>query len=168
MTCREAEKLLDLFLDGELESRAMRTVALHVTRCASCEAALQRQERLQDAIGETYAEALAEVDFSTFWPGVGARLSDVRRPWPWHRHTLTARARDVLGRPAAGLAAAALVAALGGFWLFLSAPWSTRRTTVDNQVRIDSLVAESGSVALLSEPESNTTVIWVVEDGSTP
>ena len=42
MTCREVEKLLDLFLDGELEARAMRAVALHVTRCAACEALLQR------------------------------------------------------------------------------------------------------------------------------
>jgi anti-sigma factor RsiW len=124
MTCREAEKLLDLFLDGELEARAMRNVALHVTRCASCESALQRQERLQDAIGETYAEALAEVDFSTFWPGVASRLSDVRRPWPWHRHTLMARVRELLGRPAVGLMAAAIVAALGGLWLFVGGAWS--------------------------------------------
>jgi anti-sigma factor RsiW len=161
MTCREAEKLLDLFLDGELEARPMRTVALHVTRCASCEALLQRQERLQDAIAETYAEAVAEVDFTTFWPGVAARMTDRRRPV----RTWLSRAREIGGGRAAGLAAAAAITVLGILWVWRVPPAGAPVRT-DNQVRIDSLVSESRSVALLSEPESNTTVIWVIDDGA--
>ncbi len=46
MTCRDVEKLLDLFLDGELEARNKRGVALPVTRRVSCERLLQQPARL--------------------------------------------------------------------------------------------------------------------------
>src|SRR5213594_3487306 len=82
MTCREVQKLLDLFLDGELEARAMRGVALHVTRCPACEAILQRLERLEDVIADTFSDAVAEVDFSTFWPRIAAR-AETPRPSLW-------------------------------------------------------------------------------------
>ena len=159
MTCREVQKLLDLFLDGELEARTMRGVALHVTRCPACEALLQRFERLQDLIADTFSDVLAEVDFSTFWPHVSSRIQSLRRP------LLAAPAAllDRLRAPAAltTLAAAAALALATLLWRG-AAPWQVP-ARVNNQVRIDFLRSDAPSVALLSEPATNTTVIWVVD-----
>jgi len=161
MTCREVEKIADLFIDGELEARAMRAVAMHVTRCAPCEALIQRLERLQDVIGETFNDAVASVDFSRFWTSVSARTGELRpsRLAPWTAWAFAARRFFTPARTAA--AAAALALAVGAFTVFrgVTIPAVAR---ANNQVRIDSLVADADSVALLSEPHSNTTVIWVV------
>lgn len=165
MTCRDIERMLDRFLDGELEARAMRTVALHVTRCEPCEAALQQQERLQDVVVETFADAVAEVEFTRFWPGVASRIGPIRARW-WSRPGMFG---DAMLRPlvAAGAVAVAAVVAFvvwrGGLASAVDAP-----PPVNNQVRIDSLRSDARSVALLSEPRSNTTVIWVVDEGATP
>ena len=166
MTCRDVEKQLDLFLDGELEARAMRAVALHATRCASCEPALQRMERVQDLVAESFAEAVAEVDFSTFWPLLAARADSQARPPAGGFAALRASLRSRALRPL--LATAAVVAAV---WLVTEVwrmPWGPPLESVaraNNQVRIDSLASDAHSVALLSEPTSDTTVIWVVDDG---
>src|ERR1043165_7705648 len=96
MTCREAEKLLDLFLDGELEARAMRAVALHVTRCEPCEALLRGLERLQDVVADTISEAVADVDFTRFWPSIAGRAETVQRSW----QGIGARARALVRSPA--------------------------------------------------------------------
>src|SRR3990172_11934247 len=105
MTCREVEKLLDLFLDGELEARAMRNVALHVTRCSPCEQILQRLERLQDAVTDSFAEAVAEVDFSTFWPGVSERTVGLRGGWVGLPARVAERVRALAAMPVVNLAA---------------------------------------------------------------
>jgi anti-sigma factor RsiW len=158
MTCREVQKLLDLFLDGELEGRTMRAVALHVTRCPPCEAILQSFERLQDLVADTFTDVLAEVDFSSFWPRVASRIESVRRPFHLVPRLGELGARSAI---AAAVAAGLVVATL--FWRGL--PGGTARVRANNEVRIDSLRTEASSVALLSEPTSNTTVIWVVDGG---
>src|SRR6185369_3487917 len=120
MTCREAEKLLDLFLDGELEARAMRAVALHVTRCEPCEKLLRGLERLQDMVAESVSEAVADVDFSRFWPGIAGRVDAVQRSW----RGLGARARELPRSPvviAAGMAAALAISAIA---LWREVPWN--------------------------------------------
>lgn len=165
MTCREVEKLLDLFLDGELEARPMRAVALHVTRCPACEALLRGLERLQELVSDAINDAVAEVDFSRFWPSIATQAETVQRSW----RGLGGRLRAVTRRPtliAAGMAAALAVSA---FALWRSIPVATRGVThVNNQVRIDSLTSDSPSVALLSESATNTTVIWVSDEGTAP
>jgi anti-sigma factor RsiW len=170
MNCREAEKLLDLFLDGELEARPMRTVALHVTRCPTCEHVLQQRERLQDLVSEVFTDAMAEVDFSTLWPSVALRMDDVRPRWFRRARAVAERVRELGHSPTFTVATAAAVAVLAAVLVWRGFPASAESPVLhaNNQVRIDSLMAETRSVALLSEPESNTTVIWVVEDGGTP
>jgi anti-sigma factor RsiW len=160
MTCREVEKLLDLFLDGELEARAMRTVALHVTRCTACEAALQHLERLQEVVVETFTDAVNEVDFSRFWPEIATRLAPIRESWWSHLQRVGPGVRSAI-------AVAVLIVALA-LGLAVAARRGATAAVVNNQVRIDSLTSAAPSVALLSEPGSNTTVIWVVDDGVEP
>ncbi len=164
MTCRDVEKQIGLFLDGELDGRAMRAVALHTTRCVSCETALQRFERVQDLVAETFADAVGDVDFSSFWPAVEARAE---RPV----HGRGAAAFGSMGRLLTARSLIAVAATLAAVWLAAGlwqrgiAPAVEEPARVNNQARIDSLASEAASVALLSEPASNTTVIWVVDDG---
>jgi anti-sigma factor RsiW len=160
MTCREAEKLLDLFLDGEIEARTMRAVALHVTRCTPCESLLQGLERLQDLVAETMADAVGDVDFSRLWPTIAGKVDAVQRSW----RGIGGRVRMLARSPlvvAAAMAAALTVSALA-LWRELPATVPA----VNNQARIDALTSDALAVALLSEPVTNTTVIWIFdEDG---
>jgi anti-sigma factor RsiW len=133
MTCRDIEKLLDLFLDGELEARNMRAVALHVTRCEPCERLLQHLERVQDLVVESINEAVADVDFSRLWPGIAARADAAQRSFGGVGERLRAEAR----RPAviAAAMAAALLVSVIALWragMSLSVP-----TVTNNQARID-------------------------------
>jgi anti-sigma factor RsiW len=167
MTCREVDKLLDLFLDGELEARTMRAVALHVTRCPTqCEAALQRLERVEDLVAETFNDAVAEIDFSGFWPAVSERAGAIQARH--HAPALLRQMRALGARPLVVATAAAALIAAAVLWRVNVAPPLQPVARANNQVRIDSLVTEAKSVALLSEPGANTTVIWVVDEGTVP
>ncbi len=159
MICRDIENMLDRFLDGELEARSMRAVALHVTRCPACERLLQQLERLQDVFVEGISEAVARVDFTGFWPGMATRADAVRRSMGRGRRVwaLTARPATIAAVVAAGLVAI-------GLWrTTVSRPAAT---PPNNQARIDSLASDAASVTLLSEPASNTTVIWIDDGGA--
>src|SRR5262245_24088256 len=78
MTCREVINLLPQFFDGELDSRHMRSVALHSTRCAGCETELRYLERTQQLVSETVAAAVDSIDFGGFWQSVEQQLGPVR------------------------------------------------------------------------------------------
>jgi anti-sigma factor RsiW len=169
MTCREAANLLPVFFDGELDARQMRMVALHSTRCPGCEAELRRYERVQQLICERLNAAADEVDFEQFWAGIERRLRCVRPPW---RTRLRARWSEgeygwILRWPA--LAAAAAVAAFALF-LLMRAPQpafesaAPQVAAVDNAASIDSLDSDLDSVAVLNDPETRTTVLWVSDD----
>ena len=70
MTCREALNLVPLLLDGELESRHMRALVMHSTRCTPCETELRQLERLQEMLSESVNARVDELDLSNFWPGI--------------------------------------------------------------------------------------------------
>src|SRR5438445_11526663 len=84
MTCRDTSNLLPLFFDGEIDARQMRAVALHSTRCQTCEAELRQLERGQDLISEHIHSAVDEIDFANFWSAIEPRLGSVRLRW-WTR-----------------------------------------------------------------------------------
>jgi hypothetical protein len=169
MTCREAVNLLPLFFDGELDAHQMRAVALHSTRCGSCEDELRHMERVQDLVSSQVNSAVDEVDFSVLWRGIDQRLSTVRVSW-------RARARAwwnegehawMIKVPALATAAAAVVL---GFLLWARTPQPTTQpdasqvASVDNAASIESLVSDVDAVTVLNDPETRTTVLWVSED----
>ncbi len=166
MTCREVSNLLPLFFDGELDPRQMRMVALHSTRCTTCERDLRQLERVQELVSDNINTAVDEVDFESFWPGVQRRLSTTRQPW-WPR--LRAWMGDgehtwMIRLPA--LAAAAIVAVLAFLLLTrapqpTTAPGASQLAAVDNATSIESLDTDVDSVAVLNDPETRTTVLWV-------
>ncbi|MBI4519114.1 MAG: zf-HC2 domain-containing protein [Deltaproteobacteria bacterium] len=168
MTCREVSGLLPLFFDGELDARQMRAVALHSSRCAACEDEVRQLERVQEAVALTIRARVEELDFSLVWPAVAARLRVHRPAWGerlrayWDNLDL----RSWLRVPA--LAAAAASAAIA-ITLWSGQPSEESQVAeappvVDNSAIIDSLDSSAEAVAVLSEPETNTTVLWINDD----
>jgi hypothetical protein len=161
MTCREVERSVDLFLDGELDGRVMRAIALHVTRCAACEKLVHGLERLQDLVADAIEDAVGDVDFSRFWSDVTHRAAAVGVVTPYGAAADERRRRSYPRGVVAGAALAAMLALAFAFWP--SSP-GLPPPRVDNQAHIASLVSDADSITLLSEPVTRTTVIWVTNE----
>jgi hypothetical protein len=166
VNCRETQPLLPLFVDGELDSRQMREVALHSTRCAACEKELRNIERVEQMVAECVISAVDEMGTVDIWSSIVPRLESVRPPW-------LARVRDWWERDEAhwllrvplyaGLAAALIL--IAARWL----PWGDAgqqqaRVVADNSVIFDSVRSDASSLALLNEPATNTMVLWVTDE----
>lgn len=76
MNCREAERLIDTFYDGELDGRSMRDAAMHITRCKRCEAELAQRERVQELLSSTIEHEIADIDLSRIWAAVEPTLGE--------------------------------------------------------------------------------------------
>jgi hypothetical protein len=168
MNCRESRPLLPLFLDGELDARQMREVALHSTRCGECEHELRGMERLQEVVSTRIQSQVAEIDLSRIWAGVAPRLETVKRPW---YETLRERWEDLSPRwqTLAPISAAAAVAGLVAvlFWQSQQTPVEgTPWATADNSAIVDSVQSNVQNVAFLREPETNTMVLWITDNAS--
>jgi len=168
MNCREARSLLPLFLDGELDGRQLRNVALHSTRCAACEQELQQLERLQDLVVGYVNTHVETADLSQVWAGVESRIAAVPVPW-WSRVRARWDARDVGWWPAPAAAAFGM-AALATVFLW---PASIEKPTeqvaqnapiIDNSASLDEVESHVGSMAVLSEPDTHTMVLWISDD----
>jgi anti-sigma factor RsiW len=166
MTCRETRPLLSLFFDGELEARQMRAVALHSTRCPDCEDELRHFERLQDAVALHVSAMVDEIDVSQVWAGVAPRLTarapsllQRLRAW-WEERQLGWLIRGPAFAALAGITLLALV-----MWQRADAPpHQPIASRVDNSAVLDSVQSSVDSVALVTEPETNTTLLWIMDD----
>ncbi len=166
MNCRETRPLLPLFFDGELEARQMRAVALHSTRCADCEDELRRFERLQEAIASNVSALVGAIDLGQIWAGVAPRLA-ARTPSLGGRLRAWWEERELgwatLRGPAFAMAA---VAALLTLVLWQREPAKIDddiAKKIDNSAVLDS-VQSSDSVALVTDAETNTTLLWVMDE----
>lgn len=170
MTCREIAGLLPRFFDAELDSRQMRSVAMHSSRCPSCEQELRSLESLQGLVSRTVQSRVDAVDLSGFWSTLEAKLP-ARKLSRWQRLQNwweDAAPRWDIRVPA--LAAAAMLAALA-FYFLTQAPQpgtapGTPQVAIaeNNEATIDSLETEADSVAVMSDPETRTTILWVSDD----
>jgi anti-sigma factor RsiW len=172
MNCREASNLLPLFLDGELDPRQMRVVAMHSMRCPTCEVELKEMERLQLLVSDNLKKRVDQVDFAPLWPAVERRITDVRIPW-WSR--LRSRWEEIgsgfdLRVPAMVVATALAVLALT--W-FVSQPDVTQPLDSQRVASVDYTAASIEEVEttfpswrVYNDPETEATVLWV-EDEST-
>jgi anti-sigma factor RsiW len=173
MTCREASNLLPLFFDGELDSHQMRAVALHSTRCDGCEGKLRQLERLHDLVTEHVSAVIEEIDAVPLWNAIEQHIGNVTPPW-WLRARAWWNDSEhpwVMGIPA--FAAAAVIAVLAFVFLTRAPQPSTEPAApqvaaVDTGATIDSLDTDVDSVAVLNDPETRTTVLWVSDDGLMP
>ena len=174
-TCREARPLLPLFFDGELEARQMRAVALHSTRCPECEHELRELEHLQEAIAAHVTAVADTIDISQVWAGIAPRLTGRAPSWTerWTAWWEESRAGWRVRGPAfAGVALAAMLAVLvvqrGGEIPNPSpGPRVARaQAKIDNSAKLDSMQSSVDSVALVTEPETNTTMLWIMDDSA--
>jgi anti-sigma factor RsiW len=172
MNCRETRPLLPLFFDGELEARLMRAVALHSTRCLECESELRHFERLQDAVATHISSMVEDIDLGQIWAGVVPRLESRvpslarrLRGW-WEDLELGWNVRV----PAFAAAAAAAVLLTLVLWQRddnPAGPELARRpaaSDVDNSAVLDSVQSSVDSVALVTDEETNTTLLWIMDD----
>jgi len=166
MNCRETRPLLPLFFDGELEARQMRAVALHSTRCPDCEDELRSFERVQEVVSAHVSAMVEEVDLSQIWSGIAPRLQS-RAP------SLVQRLRAWWDERELGwLMRGPAFAAIAGLTLLALVVWQRNETPsvqpiagrVDNSAVLDSVQSSVDSVALVTEPETNTTLLWVMDD----
>lgn len=101
MNCRDAERLIDTFFDGELDGRLMRQAALHVTRCRRCESEVQDRERIHDVLHGSVEAEIADLDLSAIWRGVEAALDrdpPARSVAPWRLAAASVGAGNLLRR----------------------------------------------------------------------
>lgn len=172
MTCREASNLLPLFLDGELDSRQMRSVALHSMRCRACEIELKEMEHLQDLVGNAIKSRVADVDLAGLWPAVESRIGKV--PLPWTRR-LRARWEDIqveLDMRLPAFAAAAAIAALAMVFYarqpHLTQPLDSQQiASSDAASWIERLDTSFESVSFFNDPETDLSVLWVSDESPT-
>jgi hypothetical protein len=167
MNCRETRPLLPLFFDGELDPRQMRSVALHSTRCPECEGELRQLEGVQELVVAHITAAVDQIDLSQVWAGVAPRLA-ARPPGLWARLRSWWDEREFAWPVRAPLFAGAALAAV----LALSALWREDAQTptaevanqVDNSAVLDSVQSSVESVALVTDAETNTTLLWIMDD----
>ena len=166
MNCRETRPLLPLFFDGELEARQMRAVALHSTRCPDCEDELRHFERLQEVVAMHVSAMVEDVDLSQIWASVAPRLES-RAP------SLIQRLRSWWDEQELGwLVRGPAFAAVAGIILLALALWQHGDTVprepiasrVDNSAVLDSVQSSVDSVALVTDAETNTTLLWIMDD----
>jgi anti-sigma factor RsiW len=171
MNCRDTRPLLPLFFDGELEARQMRAVALHSTRCPDCESELRHFERLQDAVATHISSMVDDIDLGQIWAGISPRLESRApslarrlRTW-WEELELGWSVRG----PAFAAAAAAVLLVLA-LWQRDGNPVQSEVASrpaageVDNSAVLDSVQSSVGSVALVTDEETNTTLLWIMDD----
>lgn len=170
MNCRETRPLLPLFFDGELEARQMRAVALHSTRCPDCENELRHFERLQDAVATHIASMVDDTDLARIWAGVSPRLGS-RAP------SLARRLRGWWEELEFGWSVPGPAFAVAAAVLFILVLWQRGGTPeraevasrpaasdIDNSAVLDSVQSGVDSVALVTDEETNTTLLWIMDD----
>lgn len=168
MRCRDVDTLLPLFFDGELDARRMRDVALHTARCEECEAQVRDLESIQAQLQRSVAADLESIDFSNMWNSIERRLPPPRVTL-WTR--LRARWEMFEGFewspaiPAAAVVATALLA----FFLFsrsepTAVPDAERLASTDYASSVERLDTAFDSVAIFSDPDTQTTVVWLGDE----
>lgn len=170
MTCRESSNLLPLFLDGELDSRQMRAVAMHSMHCQTCEADLKDMERVQTLVSDTLKKRVDEIDFSGLWSNIERRIADVRVPWTTRARAWWEELQLGFDLRVPTFVAAAAMAALAFAWYAnqpnASQPIDARQVaTADNEAAIESLETTFDTVDFFNDPDNNAAVVWVSDEG---
>lgn len=165
MTCGDVSNLLPLFLDGELRPQEMCTVTIHVTRCSTCDGALRRLERLGELVSTSISTQLNELDPSKFWPAVERQLRTVPRS-SWQRWSIWWNDVSEQSLRLPTFAAVAAIAILALLFLIRDSQPPPPFAVVENTISIDELDTDRNLVALITDPETRTTLLWVGEDSS--
>jgi len=164
MTCHEATQLVPLFFDGELEGYRMRGVALHLTECEACKGAFSSLARLQSLVAGAVAAQLEEMDLSYVWQGIAEQVEHISLPWSARLRVWREIVFSWKGGVPVWAGATAVVMFLAFLW------WGDQRSNESppivaySQTQIESLSTSMPAIAMWSEQEYGTTVIWVADE----
>lgn len=184
--CSEISLMLGPFEDGELEPNEMQEVARHLASCKLCEKILHEYNLL----GRELRGLLTSPSLEGFAEAVNARIQDLQVPW---RARLERSFGSFKNSLTAAVAMGTLTAAVAILTAILVTPYVQHRighnarvpslaklerieqqapqvaaadlasAAQDSHAIISRLEAEMPSVAVWSEPQNDTTVIWLPE-----
>ena len=149
LTCYRTRRRLGAWLDGALDEGTARSTAAHVATCGVCQHEVAELRRLRTLLTST--AAVADPDWTGFWPGVVRGIQD-RRTTPVHVTSRRWRPQWALG---GALAVALLVVSLG-VWEFGS------QSEPGVLVRSASTGDPRATVMVYGPPERDVAVVWVL------
>lgn len=183
--CTEIAPLLGVFEDGELEPHEMQEVARHLARCGNCEIVLHDYA----ALGRNLRAVVVTPPLENFAHAVQRRLDEVRLPL----RTRLERYLESMGESWTTAFALTSAALAFGAWLLFFTPYVRQNpdqiASIEREAQsfqhndsgpplgaafvgsgpqgvISRLETKNPSVAVWSEPETRTTVIWVPDESS--
>ena len=174
MTCADAAARIDGFVDGELSPSLAIDVARHLGQCRRCDVSVQRLLAIREALTDTSARAVDQLDLSGVWAQVDRAIAKVEGQQEWRDRA--AAKRGVMPRRLAWGAAAAIAAGMALFLRPVAGPNVTgpipppkgggqtqnaknEQKRLPNHVFIDRLAGKD--INLRRESKSGTTMIWV-------
>jgi anti-sigma factor RsiW len=159
--CSEMSLMLGPFEDGELEPNEMQEVAFHLARCESCTDALSAYSSL----GRELRTITPEPQLAGFAAAVVSRIDKLPQPFWTRLGRFFSRGSDYIG---SGFAWSTAVAAVAVLTAVLITPYAEqfagRHPAIaasDSHAVISRLESDIPSVAVWSEPRTDTTVIWL-------
>jgi anti-sigma factor RsiW len=152
LSCYLYRRRIGAYLDGALDDRQARTVAMHLSGCHHCSAEADVFRRLKLTLAT--APKPADPDWVGFWPGVVRGIQDARVPRAEPRRWAAwLRPRWAYG---SALAAALLVSV--GVWQLIPSRMQPETPVI---VRSADTGAPDATVMVYSTPERDLTVVWV-------
>ncbi|OGL01863.1 MAG: hypothetical protein A3I14_03100 [Candidatus Rokubacteria bacterium RIFCSPLOWO2_02_FULL_73_56] len=153
LSCLLARRRIGAYLDGALQGPGAASTASHLAGCGHCRRQTEELRRLRARLQHALTPiAVADPDWTGFWPGIVRGIEDGRhaRPLP--------RVRRWRPKWALSGALAAVLLASATFWQFGS-------TTVQGEPSIVVSSADTeyphGSVMVYSPHEQNLAVVWI-------
>ena len=155
MNCSEVKELLHPYSDGELTPEETERIRLALDDCADCRAELDEIEAIRAFAMEAFTAPVAEVDLSSVYDGVMARIAaeevqtapaaaaidgvrvqrETEEPGLIDRFGKWLSALITFDRPLVSMAAAAaIIAMVGGVWFVGQADSPTTGTTTAPQI----------------------------------
>jgi anti-sigma factor RsiW len=155
--CENIRESIGSWLDGELSAAESESVRAHLASCTDCGEAQQRLEKMHLALKAVLTSQAPQIEFMSFWRGVERRINE-KRAWyedllDWSRALFTAPR-----------VAWMVPAAIGVLLVLMSMDLVPLRGSRNSFASVESIDAYGRSVALLREPETRTTVIWLYQD----
>lgn len=189
--CSEIRPLLSAFGDGELAPAELLTVARHLAGCATCEQEVTDFAALGNHLRTTIEASVSTLALDNFTASVQARIHQLRpsvwsRFGSWLQSVdermsstfslasavvamaaltaliLTPYAREyTVGRTATVVASAHVSPVLPAAPAQLASASEENPVIADSKAIISRLESQNPSVAVWSEPRTDTTVIWL-------
>lgn len=155
--CENIRESIGGWLDGELSAAESESVRAHLASCTDCGEAQRRLEKMHLALKAALTSETPQIDFMSFWRGVERRINE-KRAWyedllDWSRGLFTAPR-----------VAWAVPAVIGLLLVLLSTDVWRLGGSRNSFASVESIDAYGRSVALLRQPETRTTVIWLYQD----